>query len=423
MNISQLKQHLADPLYRNSLFLFANTLVTTSLGFFFWMVVARYYTAYEVGVSAAIISTINMLALISTLGMDTAIIRFLPKAKKPLEMINSSFILCGLVALIVVAIFLAGVEVWSPATGFVRENSMFIFAFVMFALFWPLSGILSSVFIARRRTEFALMKDTIFSLLKIPLPILLALFFHAFGIVSSWGIAAGIALIIALVLFLPRVQQSYKPQFRVNLSVIRDIWKYSAGNYFAHLFTSAPSLLLPIIIVNILSGEQNAYFYIAWTMASLLFAIPVAASQSLFAEGSHFEEQLAANARRSFKFILLLLIPAVILVVALGKWLLLLFGEAYSTNGLTLLWILGASSLFVGVNSTYYSILRVRGRIRELIAIRAFISIIVIVISSLITPEVGIVGIGYVWIGVQALVSVYVLLIVRVRFRAIKARQ
>jgi O-antigen/teichoic acid export membrane protein len=278
------------------------------------------------------------------------------------------------------------------------------------------------VFIAKRRAEFVLAKSTIFSLLKIPLPIILVLYFHAFGIVGSWGLAAVIAFIISLFLFMPRVQKSYRPVPRLNLSIIRDIWKYSAGNYFVSIFAAAPSFLLPIIIVNLMSAEQNAYFYVAWMMAGLIYAIPVAVSASLFAEGSHSEEALVANARRSFRFIILLLVPAIILLVALGKWLLLLFGENYSSNALTLLWILGASGIFMAVNDIYYSILRVRGRIRELFVIRALLSIAVIVASSLIAPKIGIVGIGYAWIAAHAATSIYVLLIVRIRYRVRKNR-
>jgi len=423
LNITQLRRQIQDPLYRNSLLLMVNTAVTTGMGFIFWMVVARYYTEYEVGLAAAIISAISLLALISSLGLDVALIRFLSKAREPVKMINSCFTISGIVALAVAGIFLAGLDLWSPATEFVRGNIRFLLAFILFVVCWPLSGLMASVFVAGRRAEFVLVKSTIFSLLKIPLPILLAYYFHAFGIVGSWGVAAVAAFIISLFLFIPRIQKSYRPVPRLDLSIIRDIWKYSAGNYFVSIFAAAPYFLLPIIVVNLISAEQNAYFYVAWMMAGLVYAIPVAVSASLFAEGSHAEEALVANARRSFRFIILLLVPAIILLVALGKWLLLLFGENYSSNGLTLLWILGASGLFIAVNDVYYSILRVRGRIRELFFIRALISIAVVVAGSLIAPKIGIVGIGYAWISAQAVASIYVLLRVRVRYRAMKAQR
>ena len=415
LNLTLLKDRAGDPLYRNSLFLMGTTLITTGLGFLFWMVVARYYNEYEVGVAAAIISAVTLLGLISSLGLETALIRFLPKSAEPANLINSCLTVHGTAALLVAGIFLAGVDVFSPATAFVRENPMFTLVFVVFAVVWPLSGTVDAVFIAKRRAEFTLAKNTIFSLLKIPLPIALAVSFHAFGIVSSWGIAIGLALLAAFVLFLPRVQPNFRPAPRVDLNILRAIWRYSTGNYFAALLAAAPPLILPIMIVNLTSGQQNAYFYVAWMIAGLLQAIPLAISQSLFAEGSHFEGRLAFNAWRAFKFALLLLVPAILIILLAGKWLLLVFGESYSANAQTLLMVLALSSLFTGVNNIYYAILRVRGRIRELTALRGIVALVVLTVSGLIVTRVGIVGIGYAWIGTQAVVSIYIILAIRSR--------
>lgn len=412
----QIKHQIRDPLYRNSLFLMANTAVMAGLGFVFWMVVARFYTEAEVGLGAAIISAMNLLALLGGLGLGIALIRFLPKAEKPVEMINSCFTLSGIVALALAVIFIAGVDIWSPALGFIKENAVFVLAFVLFALFWMLSGMMDCVFIARRRADFALLKNTIYSLLKIPLPILLVIFFHAFGIISSWGIAMGVALVISLLFFVPRVQNSYKPLPKLDLGIIKDMWRYSAGNYLASLFGSAPIYILPIMVVNVLGAEQNAYFYIAWAIASLLFVIPGAVSVSLFAEGSQFEDELGVNVRRSYRFIFLLLIPAVILLLLLGKWLLLAFGAGYSENGLMLLRILALSGIFIGINSVYGSILLIRRRIRELVIITGLTATAVLLISYLVMPITGIIGVGYALIGAQGLVSVYVAFAMRSRY-------
>jgi O-antigen/teichoic acid export membrane protein len=373
------------------------------------MAVARFYAEAEVGLGAAIISAVSLLALFGRLGLDVALIRFLPKAEKPVEMINSCFTLSGTVVLALTGIFIAGLELWSPALGFIRENAMFSLTLVLFALGWTLSGIMDFIFIAKRRAEFVLTKNTVFSLLKIPLAMLLVLFFRTFGIVGSWGAAIGVAFAISLFVLLPRVQKHYYPTPKLNLGIIKDIWRYSAGNYLAALFAAAPALVLPIMMVNLLGAAQNAYFYVAWMIAGLLSTIPGAVSQSLFAESSHFEGQLGVYARRSFRFIFLLLAPAIILLLLLGKWLLLLFGAGYSANALGLLWILGLSSPLVGVNSIYYSILRVQGRIRELVLITGLITLAVLVGSYFVAQTTGMIGISYVWIAVQGLVSVYVL--------------
>ena len=420
MDVTRLRHYISAPLYRNSLFLIANTIFTTGLGFFFWIAVARFYTPYEVGAGSAIISAVYFLALLSTLGLDVAIIRFLPKAEKPAELINACLTICGIVSLVIGGIFLAGLDLWLPKLIFVRERPVFALAFLLFTFGWTLSGLIGSVFIAKRRAEFNLAKNTIISLLKIPLAIVMVLFFHAFGIVSSWGVATGIVVILCLFLFLPRLLGAYKPAPRLDLSMVKNIWKYSVGNYFASILAATPSFILPIMIINILTidpVEQNAYFYVAWTIATIPFSIPAAAAQSLFAEGSHFEDKLSINAKNAFKFTLALLIPTIILLVVLGKWLLLAFGSSYSSNALTLLWILGASGIFVAINSVYYSILLVQHRIKELLVLRGLIALVVLVTSAFIIRTIGIVGIGYAWLGAQALVGVYVALTIRSRYR------
>jgi len=405
----KLKRVVSTPLYRNAFYLMLNTAIMALLGFFFWMVVARFYTEAEVGYSSAIISAISLIAIISLAGLNTSLIRFLPQAARPQKLINSCCTLSALISLVVAAIFIAGLSFWSPALIFIKQNAVFIAAFIIFALLWTLSSLVDSTFIARRRAGFVLSKNSIYSVLKIPLPILFVLFFRTFGIVASWGIAITIALAVSLFLFLPRVQDSYKPVPTVNLSLFKDMWRYSAGNYLSNLLSASPRLILPLIVVNLLGAEQNAYFYIAWMIATLLFAIPAAVAQSLFAEGSHFENKLRENVIKSLKFTSLLLIPAVIILILVGKWLLLAFGQSYSLNALRLLWILSLSSLPFAINHIYSGILRVKSRLNELMAIWGFIALSVLVVSYLIMPAAGIVGIGYAWLGAQTVVAIYVL--------------
>ncbi len=413
----EVKERLSKPLYRNSLFLMANTFAPAGLGFFFWMIVARYYSPAEVGLGAGVISATCFLALISSFGFDVALIRFLGKAQKPIEMINSCFTWSGAAVLVLSLLFLAGLDLWSPALGFIKRNAIFFVAFICFALILTLSELLSAVFIARRRADFVLLKSMIFSLLKIPLPILFALFFPAFGIVNSWGIAILVAFTISIFLFLPRLQNGYRPYIKFDIAPLKNIGKYSAGNYLANLMIVAPSLVLPLLVVNLLGARQNAYFYVPWMIASLLIAIPEAISDSLFAEGSHSEKALSKNVRRSFIFAFTLLIPALILLLLLSKWVLLLFGASYPVNALLLLQLLALSSLPAAVSRIYLSVLRVQGRTKELLIISSFTTIPVLLGSYFVMPKIGIVGAGYTWLATNAAASVYILWAMRAFFR------
>jgi len=400
---------LTTPLYANALYLMLSTAVTSLCGFFFWLIVARFYSEAVVGYSSAIISALNLLAVLSLVGFNISLVRFLPRADNPRKMINTCFTLSGIVSLLAAAIFLAGLGVWSPALSFVRENAIFCLAFLFFAVLWTLSPLINSAFLAKRRAGFTLSKDTIFSLLKLPLPVLFVLYFQTFGVVVSWGIALAVALAVAILFFLPRVQDGYRPVPALDLGVFKKLWRYSSGNYLVNLLLVAPAFLLPLMVVNLLGAEQNAYFYIAWMMATLLFAIPAAASSSLFAEGSHFEDRLRENVVKSLKSTFLLLVPAAILLAAAGKWLLIVFGHGYSLNALPLLWVLCLSSLPRGINYIYTGILRVTGRITELIIIWGFVAIGVLVVSYLLLPLTGIIGIGYAWLGAQLIVAIYIL--------------
>ncbi len=409
----RIKQFLTTPLYSNAVYLMANAVVVSLLSFLFWVVAARFYTESEVGYSAAIISAASLLATLSLLGFNFSLVRFLPQAEKPQELINSCFTLSGLISLVIAGIFLVSVDFWSPALAFIKGNAIFATTFIILTLVLALSPLVGTTFIARRRAGFVLSQNTIFSLIKIPLPFLFVLFFHSFSIVASWAIALGIALAISLFVFVPKVQNGYKPVPTLNLNPIKGMWQYSSGNYLAQLFTAAPPMVLPIIVVNLFGPGQNAYFYIAWMIATLLSAIPGGVSRSLFAEGSHFEDKLRENAIKSVKFTFLLLIPAVILLALVGKWLLLAFGQSYSTNGLHLLWILIISCLPLGINHIYISILRVTGRIKELVIICGFIAVAVLMVSYFVMPATGIIGIGYTWLGIHSAVAIYAIAFTR----------
>lgn len=412
-NLSQWKQQLNDSLYRNSLFLIANTVTMSVFGFIFWTIVARFYVEADVGLGSAIISAVIFLAMLGTLGLDITIIRSLPKAENPVDLINSCFTIGGIAALAVAAIFIAGMNLWSPVLIFIRQNAIFATVFVLFAPIWALSELMNSTFIAMRRADFVLWKNTSYSLVKIILVIILSYYFHAFSIIASWSLAMGVAVAIYALIFLPRAQKGYKPLPRLNLAVVKDIRRYSAGNYFANLLGSAPPLILPIMVVNLLGTVESAYFYMAWMVATLLFIIPRAASQSLLAEGSHFEVPLELNVRRSFGFIFLLLIPAVVILCLLGKWVLFIFGSSYAANASQLIRVLGISSIFVAVNEVYKSILRVEGRIRELVVIVGLEAVAILLASYFIMPIAGIIGVGYVWIAAKGLVSIYAFLAMR----------
>lgn len=403
-----LHQLLTLPLYRNAFFLIGDAGLTALGGFFFWVVVARFYSETEVGYSSAILSAINLLLLISLAGQGFSIVRFLSQSDKPRELINSSFTLSGLISLVAAVIFIAGLGFWSPALRFMQQQIIFAITFIGITLIAIVSALTDSVFMARRKAGFVLLKTAIFSLLKIPLPILFASFLHSFGVITSWGMALGISLAISLFLLIPKVEENYKPVPTLRMPNVKYISRYAFGSYISNLLAAAPIMVLPIMVLNLLGTKSNAYFYVASQIAHLLSAIPWAVSQSLFAEGSFSESTIRQNTVRAIKFDFLLVIPALLLLIVAAKWLLLAFGQSYAENSLNLVRLLSLTCLPLMIFSVYTSLLRVQNRLVELVIIRGLFAVSTLALSFFLMPKYGmVIGIGCVWLGTYIAIGIY----------------
>ena len=401
----QFFRDLKTPLYKNAIFLMVNTVVGSGLGFFFRLVVARYYPPYEVGLAAAVIPVITYVALLSRFGFDIGLVRFLPSSgENSRAMINSCFTISGAVAILMSFIFLMGLEIWSPALLFIRENWVFFASVILFSVVFTILPLMNQVFVARRNAKFVLLGSMI-SGSRIAFPILFAAFFGAFGVFASWGVAMLFVLVFGMLVFMPLANSGYRPIPTVRWNVVKEMIHYSAGNYVAAIFRALPVAFLPLLIINTLPAENVAYYYIAFSISGLLVAMTSAVCMSLFVEGSHFEKELKSNVRKALKLIFVLVIPAVILVLFFGGHLLLLFGAEYSTEGLPLLQVFAIASLFMVVNGVFLATRRVLKRLKPIIAIPAFSALTTVILGYVLLNSMGLVGVAVASALSQGLVS------------------
>jgi len=277
------KKFMADSLFRNSIYLMASTVVMAGFGFFFWMINARLYTAEEIGLGSTLISVITLITTISMLGLNATIIRYLPTSKHKNREINTAFTISTLTAIIISSIFLLGLHIFSPKLIFIKNNLYYSIFFIISMVFMTYFSLIESIFIALRSAQNILVKNTVFSILKLILPF--ALFtFGAMGIFGSWTIAGAIGYFSAVIILIWRF--GYKFERVIHDTVVKKIAVYSLGNYIAGFISNLPIMILPLMITNLLSPETTAYYYMAMMIANLLFVIPTAVTSSLFAEGS-----------------------------------------------------------------------------------------------------------------------------------------
>jgi O-antigen/teichoic acid export membrane protein len=397
-------------LYRNAVYLIINSAVNSLTGVVFWIVAARLYDPGAVGLASAAISASGFVVLFASMGLDFGVIRFLPDDnEKARDIVNSCITLVGLAALVLSGIFIAGLAIWSPALLPIQKSPVLLASFLSISFVFTISGLVFQVFVARRRAGFTLVQGLVFGLTKfIPL-LLLASIYTGSGIYISWSIALALSTLIGLFWFMPRVIGGYGFRFRLKREALARMFKFSLANYVTSILWALPVVVLPLIVVNVLGTEQNAYYYIGWSVVSVIFIIPYSTSQALFAEGSHRPENLAQEVKKSLKISLVLIVPALLFLLLLGDKLLWLFGRHYSENAVKLIWIISPSVFPLTVNYIYLGIKRVQGKMTNAVLLTALLTILILGMSYLLLHALGIIGAGIAWLSGQSMVALFVI--------------
>src|SRR5437660_7471000 len=113
------------------------------------------------------------------------------------------------------------------------------------------------------------------------------------------------------------------------------------------------------MVLNKLGPSAAAFYYIDMMIVNLLYVIPFASAQSLFAEGSYDEAKLISHAKKAAKLNLLLIGPASLVLLLAGHFVLSVYGHTYASDGTILLQILVLSAVFVTANYIYAAMFKV----------------------------------------------------------------
>jgi hypothetical protein len=125
--------------------------------------------------------------------------------------------------------------------------------------------------------------------------------------------------------------------------------------------------LLPIMVAAQVSPAENAYFYLAWTMAGSLKLVTINMTSSLTVEGAADHTTLTRHSHRFLFTLVGLFIPILLLMVAATPYLLRLSGGNYATEGTALLRLLTLSVLPAVITSVYLSLARVQNQTKGIV--------------------------------------------------------
>ncbi len=381
-----------DSLFRNSLYLMASTAVMGVLGFAFWGICSRLYSPHDVGLATTLISASTLLTIMSLLGFNNVIVRFLAKWQGGQERLISTAAILSAVACLLTS---AGFMLWAIVSHNAIATASNVMAvgivFATFVLITTADTLLDSVFIAHRATKYVLVKNTVMSLLKVCLPFV-AVRFGFIGIVGAFALALAIPYVGGVVF----LQKKYHYHFRpiIDQAAIRKVRRYALGNYAGNVAGILPPAFLPLIVASSLGPQAAAFFYMPMMIATLLNVIPNATAQSLFAEASHDEGNMNTYILSAFKHLFVLLVPAALFVFVFGGYILQFFGPEYAQNGTAALRILALSSLVGAANYLGDTLLNIKKYVKLYVFMNA-INAFTIVILSYIFADKGLAAVAW----------------------------
>jgi O-antigen/teichoic acid export membrane protein len=390
----QLRSLFKNTLFMNAMYLMLSTGVIAVSGLVFWIVVTHTHRAGDVGLATTLLSVSGLLSLLGLAGFDTTFVRFLPGTKRKNDYINSGFIVITIINVALATIL--GLALPLLSQHFLFLYSTWTFAgFVFFTVVSSLNIVTNAVFLAFKQAQYILIINSLFSVCKILLPLIVTT-----GNAETIFVLAGCAQLVGLVLSIAWMRRAFAYRFTPTLHVeaLRTVKKFSLSMYASSICNLLPPTILPLVVVYKLGSASAAYYYMAFTMASLLYTIGYASMQSAFAEGSHNQAAIGDYIKKASKIIAVVLLPAIAVTLLCSNLLLSIFGPAYAAHADWLLWLLAIGGLPVAVYSGFGAIFKVTKNLSGMVWMNIAYAVIIISASYMLIPVLGLAAIGWAWI-------------------------
>jgi O-antigen/teichoic acid export membrane protein len=400
-----------DQLNRGANSLIITTAGTSLLGVVFWIVAARKFDAGTVGTDGALLAALVEISTVCQLNLDNALPRYLPMLRgNTARLLAAALGVSAAAALVVGVAFVLVAPLVSNEFAFLNEGWTGP-AFIASLVAWGWFTLQDSALVGLRRAPVVAGENITFSLLKLAaLPIIAALGW-ANGVFYSWMIPV-LPLLLPITFFLfRRALKAHEGEPPVEGSVLRNMHlsqlaSFHLQDYFASILARAATTFLPLLVVATLGSEENAYFFIPFTMIIAFDLLFYGVATSVVVEGSFSESDAPRLARSAVKRYGVPFLAASLALIAGAHLALLPFGTDYADAGDNALRILACGSVFRAVIMLFVALERVGGRGRRILAVEAAVMVILIPLALVLSSPFGINGVAAAWTIANVFVAV-----------------
>ncbi|MGO9154431.1 lipopolysaccharide biosynthesis protein [Mycobacterium sp.] len=335
--------------------------MTAGLGFAFWALAAHITTTEVVGRASAVISAMQLIGTLATLGFQTLLCAELPRrdgAEMKRLVVTSLGITGGLAFAIAAGYAVVNhnatkTSEWLYATP--TGIALFGVGTALTTVTVVLDGALVGVQQAGRQTS----RNLVFSLVK-----LIALPVAAFAIGLSPQVVFSVWLLGNLVSLLTLGLRTKAPhewlKTMPSLRGFSPLWRSVAGYHWINVATHAPALIMPIMVAAQLGAQANAGFYAALLLVSVIWMIPTHLATAMLTldrgNAEHFGPGLSTALRLSGVASVLAAAGA----AALARPVLAIFGPEYEQARYCVI-ALATCTFAFAIKSIYIPVRRAQG--------------------------------------------------------------
>jgi O-antigen/teichoic acid export membrane protein len=382
---------LRDGLVRNSFLLMANLVLGASVGFVFTLLAARLYAPSELGVSTSALSAVTLVTNLSGLGLGYSLVRMLPTAQDPDRMLDTA-----LATLLVAVPSVLGVFLLVPAASgeLIRVgDSGVIVALLVGTVVGAIQGTFETAFVAHRRPAAILAANGVAGALRLALLFVL-LPVGALG--PFWAQTAALGCSLAILAVVLTRHRGRSPRLAVHRRSVSELWRFSAGQYVANLIGGLPAMTIPLVVLSQLGRSAVAYWYVAYSMASLFFTLPGVVSRSLLAEGASAERGRLRLLAKGAGLIAAVMLPVLTVAWVAAPLVLRLYGGSYVDGATTVLRYLLVSGVLVSANYVLGTVLFLATRVAVAAVVNAANA--AVVLTFILWRGHGLDDVGLAWL-------------------------
>lgn len=415
----------ARGLVGNSIALLATTHITAVLGYVFWMLCARGFSAGVIGVTNTVISAMTLVAIVTVSGFVPMLTRLLPGANSEERsgLCSTAFVVTAVVSSIagvVAALVLPHRLQAVVGTGWLI--ALLGAGTVSTALLLVVNAALLGV----RRAELSLVGGVVGSVARLAaVTAVLTLGVLASGVGTSashtilaiWVASIVISVVLSL-LMLVRATPNFR--FHPRPSWFSRMRRSVGWDHVATLAIRAPPLAIPILAAALFPPAQIGYLAVVVMIGGAFLAVAASVSNSLLADCADDPGRLHAQALRASRLIGLLLFIPMVFTCLFAKEVLGVFGSDYA-NYSPLLVLMLLSTLPDALINVAVAILRIQGRLALITALTVAGAVISLGGAWLLMPHLGIFGAVLAVLAAQTLEAI-AFVVVGLRRPAVTAR-